>query len=158
MALHPQKVWKRCVDDVYSILKCTHFENFFHHVNNLHQNIKFIVEEKSNGKLAFLDTLKMNNGKTSVLIYRKPMHIDQYLHYDSHYQTSCIESAVSTLFNGAYSIITNKDDLYKENGYQESIISKIFKRVTNNHSLPQSQQQMQATKGRDQNECKFTAR
>ena len=48
-----------------------------------------------------------------------------------------------------------KDDLYKENArlkqvlkeneYQESIISKIFKRVTNNHSLPQSQQQTQAT-------------
>ena len=30
-------------------------------------------------------------------------------------------------------------------GYQESIISKIFKRITNNHSLPQSEQQTQAT-------------
>ena len=29
-----------------------------------------------------------------------------------------------------------------ENGYQESIISKIFRRNTNNHSLPQSQQQL----------------
>ena len=34
---------------------------------------------------------------------------------------------------------------FKENGYQESIISKIFKRITNNHSLPQSQQLMPAT-------------
>ena len=52
-------------------------------------------------------------------------------------------------------VLTKKDDLYKENArlkqvlkeneYQESIISKIFKRVTNNHSLPQSQQQTQAT-------------
>ena len=31
-----------------------------------------------------------------------------------------------------------------ENGYKESIISKIFKRITNNHSLPQSQQLTQA--------------
>ena len=31
----------------------------------------------------------------------------------------------------------------KENGYQTSIISKIFKRITNNHSLSQSQQQTQ---------------
>ena len=69
--------------------------------------------------------------------------------------TSCKESVVSFLFNRAYSIITNKDDLHKENarikqvlienGYQESIISKIFKRITNNHSLPQSQQLTQAT-------------
>ena len=55
----------------------------------------------------------------------------------------------------AYSIITNKDDLHKENarikqvlkenGYQESIINKIFRRVTNNHSLHLSQQLTQAT-------------
>ena len=36
--------------------------------------------------------------------------------------------------------------MLKENGYQESIISKIFKRITdNNHSLPQSQQLTPAT-------------
>ena len=34
--------------------------------------------------------------------------------------------------------------MLKENGHQESIISKIFKRITNNHSLPQLQQQTQA--------------
>ena len=38
-ALHPPKVWERFVDDVYSILKRTHLENFFHHINNLHQNL-----------------------------------------------------------------------------------------------------------------------
>ena len=83
------------------------------------------------------------------------MHTDQYLHYNSHRQTSCKESVFFSLFNGAYSIITNKDDLtkenarikqvLKENGYQEAIISKIFKRITNRHNLSQSQQQMQAT-------------
>ena len=34
--------------------------------------------------------------------------------------------------------------MLKENGYQESITSKIFKRTINNHSLSQSQQQTQA--------------
>ena len=88
-ALHPPKVWERFVDDVYSILKCTHLENFFHHINSLHQNIKFTMEEESNGELAFLDTLERNNGEISVLVYRKPTHTDQYLHYSSHHQTSC---------------------------------------------------------------------
>ena len=155
-ALHPPKVWEQFVDDVYSILKRTHLENFFQHINNLHQNIKFTMEEESNGELAFLDTLlKRDNGEISVLVYRKPTHTDQYLHYSSHHQTSCKESVVSSLFNRAYSIITNKGDLdkentrikevLKENGYQESIISKILKRITNNHSLPQSNQPTQAT-------------
>ena len=59
------------------------------------------------------------------------------------------------MFNRAYPIKTNKDDLrienarikqvLKENGYQKSIISKIFKRITNNYSLPQSQELTQAT-------------
>ena len=38
------------------------------------------MEEESNGELVFLDTLlKQNNGKISVLVYRKPAHTDQYL-------------------------------------------------------------------------------
>ena len=53
-ALHPSKVWERFVDDVYSILKRTHLESFFHHIKNLHQSIKFTVEEESNGELYFL--------------------------------------------------------------------------------------------------------
>ena len=109
-------VWERFVDDVYSIFKRTHLENFFHHINNLHQNIKFTMEEESNGELAFLDTLlKRNNGEISVLVfvYRKPTHTDQYLHYSSPNQTSSEESVVSSLFNRAYSIIINKDELHK---------------------------------------------
>ena len=150
IALHPPKIWERFVDDVYSILKRTHLKNFFYHINNLHQNDKFTMEEESNGELAFLDTLlKRNNGEISVSVYRKPTHTDQYLHYSSHHQTSCKERVVSSLFNRAYPIITNKDDLHKkkarikqvlkENGYQESIISTIFKRITNSHSLPRSE-------------------
>ena len=143
-------------DDVYYILKRTHLENFFHHINNFHQNIKFSMEEKSNGELALLDTLlKRNNGEISELVYTKPTHTDQYLHYSSHHQTRCKDSVVSSLFNRAYFIITNKDgshrenarirQVLKENRYQESIISKIFKGITSNHSLFQSQQLTQAT-------------
>ena len=114
------------------------------------------MEEESNGELAFLDTLlKQNNVEISVLVYRKPTHTDQYLNYSSHHQTSSKEKVVSSLFNRAYSITTNKNDLHKENatikqvlkenGYRESIINKIFRRIANNHSLPQSQQLMPAT-------------
>ena len=78
MALHPPKVCEGFADDVYSILKLTRLENFFHHINNLHQNIKFTMEEESNEELAFLDTLlKRNNGEISVLVYRKPTHTVQ---------------------------------------------------------------------------------
>ena len=107
---HPPNVWERLVDDVYSIFKRSYLENFFHHINNLHQNIKFTIEEESNGELAFLDTwLKWNNEKISVFVYRKPTHADHHL-YRSHHQTSSKDSFVSSLFNRAYPIIANKDD------------------------------------------------
>ena len=120
------------------------------------------MEVENNGELAFLDTfLKRNNGEISVLVYRKPTHTDQYLHYSFHHKTSCKASVASSSFNRAYSIIINKDHLHKENtrikqvlkenGYQESIISKIFKRITNNHSLPPIY-----PRGRDHNEYKLT--
>ena len=35
--------------------------------------------------------------------------------------------------------------MLKENGCQETFIGKVFKRITNNHSLSQSQQQTKAT-------------
>ena len=99
--------------------------------------------EKWRTRLAFPDTLlKRNNGEISVLVYRKPTHTDQYLHSSSQPQTSCKKSVASSLFNRANSIITNKDDLHKENA---RIISKIFRRILNNHSLPRSQQLIQAT-------------
>ena len=74
------------------------------------------TEEESNGELAFLDALlKRNNGEIFVLVYRKPTGTDQYLHYSSYQQTSYKENVASSLYNRAYSIITNKDDLQKEN-------------------------------------------
>ena len=45
-ALHPPKVWEQYVGAVYSILKRTHLENVFHHINNLDQNIKFTMDEE----------------------------------------------------------------------------------------------------------------
>ena len=54
---------------------------FFIHINNLHQNIGLTLEEESSRGVAFLETLlKPNNGKISVLVYRKPTHTDQYLY------------------------------------------------------------------------------
>ena len=47
------------------------------------------MEEENNGELAFLVTLlKRNTGKIYVLVYRKPPHTDQYLHYSTHNQLS----------------------------------------------------------------------
>ena len=53
---------------------------YLNHINNLHQNINFNMEEESNRELAFLDTsLKRNNREISLLVYRKPTHTEHKL-------------------------------------------------------------------------------
>ena len=128
-------------------------ESILHHISNLHQNIHFIMEEESNGELAFLNILlKQNNREISVLVWSKPTHTGQYLNYSSHHQTSCKEGVISILLNRAHSTITNKDDLNKKTlklskherrMVMKKVICKIFKRITNNHNLPESQKQTQ---------------
>ena len=113
-ALNPLKFWGSLVGNVSSILKCTYLEKFCHNIENPHENIKFTMENESNGDLAFLDTsLKRNNGNISVLVYRKPPHIGQCLQHSSHHQTSCKESVVSSFCNKANSTITNEYYLNK---------------------------------------------
>ena len=94
-ALHPPKVWERFPNGLYSILKRTHLENFFHNINNLYQNIKPAVEEQSNGKLVnqiMERSLYRYIGNLLILT------IPKILHYSSHHQTNCKESVVFSLF------------------------------------------------------------
>ena len=62
-ALHPLKVRERFVDDVYSIVKRTHLENLFHHINNLHVNTKFTT--RNTGRIYCSSCIS----KTAVLNY-----------------------------------------------------------------------------------------
>lgn len=57
--------------------------------------MQFTMEEESNGRLAFIDTLfKQSNTEIPVLVYRNHIRTDQYLQYRSHYQTSFKESVI----------------------------------------------------------------
>ena len=47
--------------------------------------------------------------------YRKPTHTDQYLNYYSNYPAKTKDAVVSALFKRAKDIISDKDDLEKEN-------------------------------------------
>lgn len=85
--LHCQKVWEGFADGVYSILKCTHLESFFHYISNLHQSINLTLDKESIGELTYLATLLQQiDEKIFVLVYTKPTHTNQYLNYSSLHQ------------------------------------------------------------------------
>ena len=80
-------------------LNVSTFSFFFQHINNIHQNIKFTMEEERSRHF-FLDTLlKRNNGEISVLVYRKPTHTDQNLHQTTPKALNTKQITMKVLFN-----------------------------------------------------------
>ena len=87
--------------DVISVIpKLAHLENILNRNSNLHQNIKFAMEEERNEKIKSVDTLmKRNNRDISVLLKGKPTDTERCTQSSHHQQTGFMESLVSSLFN-----------------------------------------------------------
>ena len=83
------RLWKRYVDDTFCILRKGSTKELLHHLNGVRPTIKFTVEQEEDGTLPFLDMLlrRREDGSLNISVYRKPMHTDQYLHFESHLLT-----------------------------------------------------------------------
>ena len=54
----PPVLWKRYVDDTFTIIHKQDKDSFLEHLNNIHPNIKFTSEEtRPDGAIPFLDIL-----------------------------------------------------------------------------------------------------
>ena len=53
MALTRPRLWKRYVDDTFSILKKGSTEELLHHLNGVRLTIKFTLEQEEDGKSHF---------------------------------------------------------------------------------------------------------
>ena len=54
----PLALWKRFVDDTFTIIKKEDKNSFLEHLNSIHQNIKFTCEEvRDDGSMPFIDIL-----------------------------------------------------------------------------------------------------
>ena len=73
---------------------------FLEHINKVDLAVKFTVEgNQENRAIPFLDTLvKPEADNTlSITVYRKPIHPDQYLQWDSHHNLVAKYSVITTL-------------------------------------------------------------
>jgi len=50
------KIWKRYVDDTFTIHDRSNVDNFLHHLNSQQPTICFTMETEKKSKIAFLDT------------------------------------------------------------------------------------------------------
>ena len=57
-APHPPYLWKRFVDDTFTILQSSQKNGFLEHINSIDQDIQFTAEDqRSDGAMPFLDIL-----------------------------------------------------------------------------------------------------
>ena len=110
------RLWKRYVDDTFCILRKGSTKELLHHLNGVRPTIKFTVEQEEDGTLPFLDTLlrRREDGSLDVSVYRKPMHTDRYLHFESHHPTHVKRGVVRCLHDRAGRVISTQDNLQKE--------------------------------------------
>ena len=116
-ATHLPRMWLRNVNDTFVIQKEDHKQNFLQHINCVDLAIKFTVEDnKEDGAIPFLDTTVKPeaNGRLSIIVYRKPTHMDQYLQWDSHHHLSAKYSVVNTLTYRAKTVCNKPELLQKK--------------------------------------------
>ena len=79
---------------------------FLEHLNGLHSNIQFTMEQERNGSISFLDVevSRQEDGTLSRSVYRKPTHTDRYLHSTSFHHPKIKSSVNRTLIRRAYNI------------------------------------------------------
>src|SRR3954451_13185691 len=71
----PCLLWKRCMDDILTIIPAAHVDTALNHLNSLRPSIKFTVERETGGSIPFLDLcLTRMRGSISISVYRKPTH------------------------------------------------------------------------------------
>ena len=148
---HYEKIWienykntkpefyRRYVDDVFCL-----FENksqaidFFHFINNQHENIKFTFEEEENNKLPFLDILiEKSDNKVKTSVYHKPTYTGLLTNFNSfvpfQYKLGLIRTLIDRTFrinNNWFSFDTDVKNLTKvlgRNCFPMLLINKVLK-------------------------------
>ena len=111
------KIWKRFVDDAFTIIKKNQKQTFLEHLNSINNNIQFTSEDPGeDGSIPFLDMLIIpdGEGRLKTTVYRKPPHTNQYLHWDSHHDIPSKYSVIGTLFHRAKTICSEPKQLQEE--------------------------------------------
>ena len=113
----PPVLWKRYVDDTFTIIQKQCKYSFLEHLNTINPSIKFTSEEtRPDEAMPFLDILitPMDDGRLQTSVYRKPTHTNLYLQWDSHHTIPSKYSVAGTLYHRAKTICSNQEMLLKE--------------------------------------------
>jgi len=150
--------FKRYIDDIYCIVAKDKVNDILKELNNVHNNIKFTVEEEIDNALPFLDVLVTHNKlkKFTTTVYRKPTHSGSYINYKSYHQHKQKIGVIYSLVHRASRICSNKTLLRNELGiikkellncdFPLRVINRHINMAANKFSLPPSDLEPKDTK------------
>ena len=139
-APYTPKIWKRYVDDTFTILSRDKVDSFLQHEQSATDDPLYC---RGWGwqldTIPFQDTsvTKDSDRYFSISVYRKPTHTDQYLAYDSHHTQSVKRGSVKYLYDRSKQLITKPtmisreerhlSSLFASNGYTFSCVEWVTK-------------------------------
>ena len=126
-APQPPLMWKRFADDTCVIIKATQQQSFLNHINSIDKNIQFTSEEpRPDGAIPFLDILLTpgEDGKITTSVFRKPIHTDLYMQWDSNHAISSKYSVIGTLHYRANTICSSPELLQQEEQHLKKVLTR----------------------------------
>lgn len=139
-----KKFWRRFIDDVFLIWTGTEEEliTFLDFINTLHPTIKFTsTYDFETRTVPFLDTsIKIDDGKITSDLYRKPTHSPQYLLPSSTHPPHCTKNIPYSLGYRLLRICSDPNtlqlrleelrEMLLDRGYSKNIISSAISRLS----------------------------
>ena len=136
------RVWRRYVDDVFSILKRVDVGDFLRHLNQLDEQIEFTVEREQDGCLPFLDVAveRVDKGSLRTSVFRKATHTDRVLSFHSNHADNAKAAVVHALMGRIKTHFQPDDaegkereerhvrDVLKANGYPDGFVQRVVRR------------------------------
>ena len=71
-ATYKPKIWKRYVDDTFTMLGKDHVDGFLQHLNSQQPTIRFTMEIEKDNTIPFLDSFKGFRRFLTTKVYRNP--------------------------------------------------------------------------------------
>ena len=140
-------IWKRYVDDTFSMVKKGKRNEIISILNSFHPNIKFTHEIEKEEQIAFLDVLlkREEDGTLQTSVYRKPTSNSIYIHWESYAPKQWKIGTLSGIIRRAHEICSTEESLRQElahvrkafietNGYPPNLVKSVLEKIRNNNN------------------------
>ena len=120
------KLWKRFVDDTYSLARSGYIDNILLALISFHKNIKFTMEIAKDNTISFVDILIIRKpGKIETTVYRKNTCTDLYINWYSFAPKSSKWGTLQILVRRAHINWSTEKHLRKEFNHIRNTFNEI---------------------------------